>query len=640
MKQISCPRRLAVASLAGPLVLMTLGGWSPPAPTAAGAKAARAVCVFSNPGFAGRCTETTGVPADSSARQACEAILGCLNDAACIKSYCEATTIRLGWTLESATAANDASSAAYGEDSHRHEHAAEAETLGKVDFPVSCNAAAQAKFQRAVALLHSFWYDEAEKAFADVTRADASCAMGDWGVAMSLFHPVWAAANPTAAPSAAEMQRGRAATERARAANAKTERERDYIAAVEAFYQVPGVSDYPTRALAFEKAMAQVHRRHPADREAAVFHALALLGTAWPTDKTYANQKEAAEILKTVLPGAPEHPGVAHYLIHSFDYPDLAELALPAARAYSKIAASSPHAQHMPSHIFTRLALWDESIASNLASAAMAKQHVEKTQPGAASFDQLHALDYLAYAYLQQARDLDAKRIVEEISAVEKLDQQNFAAAYALAAVPARYALERRQWSDAAGLTLRPDGFPWTKFRSAEALTRFARGIGGARSGNIGVARSGLEGLQAIQQALLEAKDPYWAGQVKIQQLGVAAWIARAEGQPGEARRLMRAAADLEDSTEKHPVTPGSLLPARELLADLLMELGEPAAALKEYEASLKPAPGRLNSLAGALRAAEASGDRARAGELRAKLVALCARADGARAMAALRPGP
>jgi hypothetical protein len=631
--------RLAVASLAGPLVLIALGGWSPP--TVAAESAARAVCVFSNPSFAGHCRETTDVQPGSSARQACEEILACLNNAACIKSYCEATTIRQGWALDSASLKADAPSASAGEAPHRHEHApGETEALGRVEFPVSCSAAAQKKFERAVALLHSFWYDEAEKAFTDVTRADASCAMGDWGVAMSLFHPVWAAANPGAAPGPAEMERGRAAAERARGASAKTERERDYIAAVHAFYQEPGVSGYPARALAFERAMAEVQRRHPADREAAVFHALALLGTAWPTDKTYAKQREAADILNTVLPGAPQHPGVAHYLIHSFDYPDLAELALPAARAYAQIAASSPHAQHMPSHIFTRLGLWDESIQSNLSSAAMAKQHVEKTQAGTAAFDQLHALDYLAYAYLQEGRDIDAKRVVDEISAVEKLDQQNFASAYALAAVPARYALERHQWSEAADLSLRPTGFPWPRFRSAEALTHFARGLGGARSGNLGAAKSGLERLAAIHAGLLEAHDAYWAGQVKIQQLGVAAWIARAEGQPGEARKLMRAAVDLEDSTEKHPVTPGSLLPARELLADLLMDLGEPGPALTEYEASMKVAPGRLNSLAGALRAAEGSGDCARAAALRAKLEGLSARGGGARATAALPPGP
>jgi hypothetical protein len=637
MQRISCRRWRVVAILGGSLILMT----STPATAATESNAAGAVCVFSNPSFAGHCKETTDVQSGSSPRQACGEILACLNNAACIKSYCDATTIRQGWVLESATAAERAPSGAAGEAPHRHEHGpGETETLGRVEFPVSCSAAAQKKFERAVALLHSFWYDEAEKAFTDVTQADASCAMGDWGVAMSLFHPVWAAANPTAAPSAAEMERGRAAAERAMAAKAKSERERDYIAAVHAFYQEPGVSDYPARALAFESAMARVQRQHPADREAAVFHALALLGTAGPTDKTYAKQKEAAEILNTLLPAAPQHPGIAHYLIHSFDYPDLAELALPAARAYAPIAASSPHAQHMPSHIFTRLALWDESIQSNLASAAMAKQHVEKTQAGAASFDQLHALDYLAYAYLQEGRDSDAKRVVDETSAVEKLDQQNFASAYALAAVPARYALERHQWSEAAVLPVRPVGFPWPRFRSAEALTHFARGLGGARSGNLGAARSGLERLEAIQAGLLEAHDSYWAGQVKIQQLGVAAWIARAEGQPGEARKLMRAAADLEDATEKHPVTPGSLLPARELLADLLLDLGEPGAALTEYDASMKVAPGRLNSLAGALHAAEGSGDCARAAALRAKLEGLSVKGGGARAMAALQPRP
>ncbi|HXB55157.1 MAG TPA: hypothetical protein VN461_10265 [Vicinamibacteria bacterium] len=636
MKRTSCHPPRVIAILGGPLILITASL----ATTAAESSATRALCVFSNPSFAGRCTETTDVPTGSSARQACEVVLACLNDATCIKNYCEATTIRQGWALDSATAAEAAPPGVASEAPHRHEHGAgETETLGTVEFPVSCDAAAQRKFERAVALLHSFWYDEAEKAFTDVTKADPSCAMGYWGVAMSLFHPVWAAANPSATPSSAEMERGRAAAERARAANARTERERDYIAAVHAFYQEPGVSGYPGRALAFERAMAQVQRRYPADREAAVFHALALLGTAGPTDKTYAKQKEAAEILNTVLPGAPLHPGVAHYLIHSFDYPDLAELALPAARAYAQIAASSPHALHMPSHIFTRLALWDESIQSNLAAAAMAKEHVQKTRAGTASFDQLHALDYLAYAYLQEGRDVDAKRVVDEINAVETLDQQNFASAYALAAVPARYALERQQWSEAAALTVRPAGFPWPRFSSAEALTHLARGIGGARSGNLGVARSALERLAALHAGLLETHDPYWAGQLKIQQLEVAAWIARAEGQP-EARKLMRAAADLEDSTEKHPVTPGPLLPARELLADLLMDLGEPAPALTEYEASMKIAPGRLNSLAGALRAAEGSADCARAAMLRAKLEGLSAKGGGARAMAALHPGP
>ena len=518
-----------------------------------------------------------------------------------------------------------AGAAVSDEDHSQHRHGSgEPEKLGRVAFPVSCNEAAGETFGRAVALLHSFWYGEAEKAFTDVTGLDPSCVMGHWGVAMSNFHPIWAP------PTPAEFERGRAAVARAQAAPAKTDRERDYIAAVAAFYE-DGGGDFSSRKLAYEKAMEGVHQRHPEDREAAIFYALALLGTAPPTDKTYTKQKKAAEILNTILPSAPEHPGVAHYLIHSFDYPALAELALPAAHAYSKIAASSPHALHMPSHIFTRLALWDDSIQSNIASATTAERYVEKTMPGAASFDELHALDYLAYAYLQQARDDKAKEVMGKITAVERLDLPNFAAAYALAAVPARYALERRQWKEAAALTVRPASFPWPGYPYAEAITQFARAIGGARAGDLEAARDGLARLASIQKGLADDKNVYWASQVEIQRLAGEAWIAFVEGRRDEALRLMRASADLEDATDKHPVTPGSVLPARELLADMLLEAGQPAAALAEYEASLQTAPGRFNSLVGAVRAAEAAGDKARAREAYAKLEALCAKSDGAR---------
>src|SRR6185436_6537934 len=284
---------------------------------------------------------------------------------------------------------------------------------------------------RAVALLHSFWYDEAEKSFNEVAAADPSCAIAYWGVAMSLYHPIWAGPTPP------EVKRGQEAVAKARAAGAKTERERDYIAAIEAFFRDAQGVDHRTRALAYEKAMEGVSARYPDDREAAIFHALALLGTASPADKTYARQKQAGEILNRVLPAQPDHPGVAHYLIHSFDYPELAELALPAARSYSKIAESSPHALHMPSHIFVRLGLWDDSIRANEESAAAARAHVEKTQPGAASFDELHALDYLTYSFLQEGRDAEARTMVERVRKVDKLDNPNFAAAYALAAVPA-----------------------------------------------------------------------------------------------------------------------------------------------------------------------------------------------------------
>jgi hypothetical protein len=520
---------------------------------------------------------------------------------------------------------------ARAQEDHQHRHSSgEVEKLGAVDFPVSCNAAARERFGRAVALLHSFWYDEAEKAFLDVAAKDPSCAMAHWGVAMSLFHPIWAAANPAAGPSPEELQRGREAIRKAKALPSTSERESDYLAAVDAFYG-PDPAEYATRALAFEKAMAEVHRKHAGDREAGVFYALALLGNAPPGDKSYARQKQAAEILNKVLPDAPEHPGVAHYLIHSFDYPKLAELALPAARAYSKIAASSPHALHMPSHIFTRLALWDDSIASNQASAETARRHVEKTRPGASSFDELHALDYLAYAFLQQGQDARARQVLDQVTAVSSLDVPNFAAAYALAAVPARDALERRQWRQAAALSVGPKWFPWSRFSYAEAIVHFARAIGGARGGSLATAQQALQRLEEIRKERLAAKDAYWAEQLEIQRLAAAAWIAQAENKADEALRLMRAAADLEDTTEKHPVTPGAVLPARELLGDMLLARGEAAQALKEYEDSLLTAPGRFNSLAGGVRAAAAAGDDAKARELYARLDALCLRADDSR---------
>jgi tetratricopeptide (TPR) repeat protein len=521
----------------------------------------------------------------------------------------------------------------HGDEAQQHEHRHDgSEKLGTVDFPVSCNPAAQQGFGRAVALIHSFWYDEAEKAFTEVAGLDPSCAMAYWGIAMSNFHPIWAPPTPP------ELERGRAAVAKGKSLPIPTERERDYIAAIEAFYKDAETVPYGVRKANFEKAMEQVYLKNPKDREAAIFYALALLGTAPPTDKTYAQQRKAGDILNKVLPGAEDHPGVAHYLIHSFDYPQLAEIGLPAARVYSKIAAASPHALHMPSHIFTRLALWDDSIESNLASRAAALRHVEKTKPGYSSFDQLHALDYLVYAYLKEGRDKDAAQVLSEVAAVDKLDLPNFAAAYALAAVRARYVLERRQWAAAAALTVRPSSFPWDKYPYAEALTHFARALGGARGGDAAAASRGLARLTEIHKALLDAKDAYWAGQVEVQKVAAEAWIAHTEGKDDDARRLMRAAADLEDSTDKHPVTPGSVLPSRELLGDLLFELGEATPALKEYERSLATAPGRFNSLSGALRAAERAGDKQKAAELFAKIESLCARADGSRAeLAALR---
>jgi hypothetical protein len=508
-----------------------------------------------------------------------------------------------------------------GHDTHAHEHG---ERLGAVRFPTSCAPAARPHFERGVALLHSFQYDESLKAFDAAAQADPRCAMAQWGVAMTLYHPIWAAGNPSAAPTPAELERGRAAVERAKALPAATDRERDYIEAIAAFYRDSERLDHATRAEAYARAMEQVARRHAQDPEASIFYAAALLGTAPATDKTYARQKKAAQILNAVLPKTRDHPGVAHYLIHSFDYPDLAQLALPAARAYAKIAPSSSHALHMPSHIFTRLALWPESIRSNLDSAAAARRSMARTRPGATHFDELHAMDYLVYAHLQRGEDKKADAVLAQMRAVKSLDVPNFAAAYAFAAAPVRPLLERRRWAEAAALRLSPPDFPWRNFAWAEAIVEFGRALGAARSADSRYAADSVANLARIRSALSEARDPYWADQVEVQRRAAAAWLARARGEDRDALESMRSAADLEDSMDKHPVTPGPVLPARELLGDLLVELGRPAEAVVEYERSLARSPGRFNSLAGAGRAAAAAGDRAKARQFYEKLAAQC----------------
>ncbi|MFZ0747981.1 MAG: hypothetical protein WAM70_01380 [Pyrinomonadaceae bacterium] len=505
----------------------------------------------------------------------------------------------------------------FAQETHPHKHEL-SEKLGRVNFATSCSKSAQQKFNRAVALLHSFWYDEAEKGFADVVKTDPKCGIGHWGVAMSWYHPVW---QP---PTKVELQTGIAAAENAGLVSAGTQREKDYIAAIATYYKDSDKLDHRTRSLAYEKAMEQLHLRYPNDREAGIFYSLALLGTALPTDKTYANQKKAAGILNKVLAAEPNHPGVAHYIIHSFDYPALADLALAAARSYSKIAPDSPHALHMPSHIFIRLGLWPESIESNLASAAAGRKH-------ASAKDEIHAIDYLAYAYLQTAQDGKAKELNDAVYAMRTVDAQIFQVAYALAAIPARYTLERRQWAEAAALKVPVESFPWNKFAYAEANVYFARSLGASRSGDKAAASTDIERLTAVQKSLAEAKEVYWATQVEIQRLAASAWLAHAEGKRDEALKLMRAAADLEDTTEKHPVTPGAVLPARELLGELLLELREPEQALKEFEASLLLLPNRFNGLYGAAKAAESAGDRNKARNFYAKLTALGERGDGSR---------
>lgn len=501
-----------------------------------------------------------------------------------------------------------------------HHHHDSSERLGTVSFPTSCSREAQAHFTRAVALLHSFWYEQAEKAFLETAKIDPKCGMAWWGVAMSNYHQVWPSPY-----SPAELARGITAAGKAVAVGASTAREKAYIDAIAAFYRDAATVDIVTRARAYEAEMQRLNAAHPEDDEAAIFYGLSLIahGMSTPTDKTYAFQKRAAGMFNALLKKHPDHPGIAHYLIHSFDYPSLAPLALDAAYAYAKIAPSSPHALHMPSHIFVRLGMWQETIESNLSSAKAARDYAARAHPGTTPFDALHAYDYLTYAYLQAGQDDSVRRLADELAAIKALDVENFAGYYALAAVPARFALERRRWKDAAGLTVRPADFPWERYPYAEALTQFARAVGHARSGEPAQARADVERLRQLRQNLLDAKNAYWAGQVDVEIRAAEGWIARAEGRNDEAEASLTAAADLEDSTDKSPVTPGAILPAREMLGDLLLELNQPQKALDSYERSLKDSPNRLNGLSGAARAAQSAGDVAKARGYYAQLARL-----------------
>jgi hypothetical protein len=490
--------------------------------------------------------------------------------------------------------------------------------LGTVHFANSCSAEVQPLFQRGVALLHSFWYAEGAKTFAAVAKADPACAMAHWGTAITLF------GNPFTWPlTGAALPQGWAAVERAKAANARTQRERDYIGAIEAFYKDADKVDHRTRALGYLKAMEQITERYPEDSEASIFYALALNATALPADKTYANQLKAAGILEKVFATQPDHPGVAHYLIHSYDYPSIAQQGLNAARRYASVAPDAPHALHMPGHIFTRLGLWDESLETNIRSAKVSENHAEL----------LHAMDYMAYAYLQEGRDGDAKRVADHIPNIGPLNNKQFVAAFALAVIPARYAMERGQWADAAKLSLFPSeaDFPWKAIPQAEAQLVYARAIGAGRSGHAAAAKRDIERLQALRAAIVELKLPYWPQQLDIQIKVASAWAAYAEGNKAEALKLMREGADLESASDKHPVSPGYVAPALELLGDMLMEMKQPAQALRAYEDSSKREPNRFRTLAGAARAAEQSGDRVKAKAYYAELIRLAAKSDGGR---------
>ena len=500
-----------------------------------------------------------------------------------------------------------------------HQATTAPERIGKVTFPTSCNAAAQPQFERAVALLHSFWYLESAKAFTTVTQTDPDCAIAYWGVAMSFWYQIWSPPGP------ANLKRGTEAIEKAKSIGAKTQRERDYIAAADQFYRDADRLDHKTRAALYEKAMEQVYTRYPQDTEAAAFYALALQATADPHDRTYAKQRRSGEIVEKIFLVQPDHPGAAHYIIHAYDYAPLAAHAVSAAGRYAQFAPTVPHALHMPSHTYVLLGMWPETIQGNIAAAAAEK---DRGNPD----DRMHALDYLVYAYLQQAQDGEARKIVEQARGImSELAARNYnsgrpTAHFAMAAIEARFAMERSRWTEAAAIEPRPNRFPHT-----EAMIYFARAIGAARTGNASRARADVDRLVELREALLQAKDGYWAEQVEIQRRGATAWLARVEGKNDEALALMRATAEPEDSTEKHNITPGPIATARELLADMLLEMHQPAQAAREYEASSNRAPNRFKTLYGAARAWELAGDRDKARAYYTRLVTVAAASDNQR---------
>jgi hypothetical protein len=512
--------------------------------------------------------------------------------------------------------------AAQGEHQHG---AAPLEQVGRVAFRTTCRPVARKRFERGVALLHSFWYEESGLAFAAASAADSGCAMAYWGRAMSLLHPLWTP------PPPAEARDGLAQAERAVRLSGAVTRERGYAEAIATFYRGYDGSNFRPHLEAYEAAMAALAQRYPTDDEAQIFHALALIavGQLDASDTTYARQRRAGTILEPLFRRHPEHPGLAHYLIHAYDTPALARDGVPAANRYAAIAPSVPHAQHMPSHIYTLIGMWDSSIASNRRSADAARAF-EQRQHMAALWDQRgHALDYLAYAYLQEGRDREAKAVLDQTAGVTAgFPANSLTNDYALAAIPARYLLERDRWAEAKTLAVRPA----PTWRAAEALTHFARALGAARSGDAVSARAEVDTLRQLEETLAQVSgQAYWATEVRVQRLAASAWAARLAGDTVAALEAARSAADLEDVTGKHPVTPGALLPARELYGDLLLELGRPGEALRAYQASLLRQPNRARSLFGAARSAELSGDSGAARQRYQQLEKLLSAGDGHR---------
>jgi hypothetical protein len=449
------------------------------------------------------------------------------------------------------------------------------------------------RFDRAVALLHSFEFGASIRAFEEVIAADSTCAMAHWGIALSRWTNPMAAGNR----SPALLRQGKQSADAAlRLGAGASERERGYIRAVGQLYEDFERRDQRTRIVAYERAMGELAARYPDDTEATIFHAIALAASASPTDKTYASQKRAGAILESLLAAHPDHPGLSHYIIHSYDYPPLADRARAAARRYADIAPAAAHALHMPSHTFTRVGMWEESVSTNRRSmeAALASGSISEV---------LHAADYAMYAYLQMGKEAEARAILDGLPALAARFDANAitgaapgsAGFFALAAIPARWALERRAWREAAALRPTATAYPYT-----EAMTYFARSLGASRTGDLPGARVAIDSLASIQRRLSAGGEAFWAEQVAVQHLTAQAWLAFAERRFPVALARMREAAAREDATEKNAVTPGPLLPARELLGDMLMELRRPAEARAEYRATLRKEPNRRHALRGA----------------------------------------
>jgi tetratricopeptide (TPR) repeat protein len=512
--------------------------------------------------------------------------------------------------------------------------------VGKVTFPITCAPEVQSDFSRGVALLHSFFYEEARRVFTSVAERDPKCAMAQWGIAMTWWHPIWTPPTPD------EMSAGKAAIEKAMALSGETDRERGFITALNVYYNTPDRSSAGAvgqschgpvgprdRVVAYEKAMRQLRDKYPDDFEAQTFYAFAVLGVGYatPNDASLSKQLEAAAMLEKLWKQNPNHPGVVHYLIHCYDYPALAQRGLPAAQSYASIAPWVPHALHMPSHIFTRLGMWEESVAANQASADASRAYAAVRHRDATEAEELHALDYMAYSYLQEARDTEAKKIVDLAAKVQKTNPElEFSAAYALAAIPTRYAFERNDWAAAATLDV-PKVPHWSSFPFMEALIEYGHALGRGHTGDLDGARKAIVRMQQLRDATKDPKFDYFKSHLDLQIQAASAWVTAGEGKKSEAIEMLRKTADAEDILGKHPVSPGAFVPTREQLGDLLLEIGQSKEAQREFAAALKIYPGRFRGLYGAARAAEQTGDKENAGRYYAKLAAQTAKATGSR---------